>query len=216
MSDQYRKQTVKNTEGLFDRSSAIEVPKNQLCFKSDNKFRESRMHTGRYSKRWFITRPSIGWTDGDKRISLVYLGVRVDFMRWDKELEDGVLLNWCSGVVRGPSMLTERTQHTTFGMKRWQAAAQTAAPAPLPSDKRSLASAHFSRGWRSSWSSRWSGDRRRAARSLPSQTGSSSPLAETADAPQPGHNNSGRSSQRPGFQLWGDTMVYCWQHLKNK
>lgn len=40
----------------------------------------------------------------------VYLGVRDDFMRWDKELEDGVLLSWCSGVVRGPSMLTETAQ----------------------------------------------------------------------------------------------------------
>lgn len=44
---------------------------------------------------------------GDGATPLVYLGVRLDFMRWDKELDDGVLLNWCSGVVRGPSMLTE-------------------------------------------------------------------------------------------------------------
>lgn len=44
----------------------------------------------------------------------MYLGVRVDFIRWDKELEEGVLLNWCSGVVSGPSMLTEnRTNKQT-------------------------------------------------------------------------------------------------------
>lgn len=81
MSDQYRKQTVKNTEGLLDRSSAIEVPKNQLCVKSDNKFRESWMHAGRYSKGDSSRGHRSAALTEIRRISLVYLGVRVDFMR---------------------------------------------------------------------------------------------------------------------------------------
>ncbi len=32
---------------------------------------------------------------------------KVCFMRWDSELEEGVLaIIWCSGVVTGPNMLT--------------------------------------------------------------------------------------------------------------
>lgn len=35
---------------------------------------------------------------------------RVCFMRWDSELEEGVLaIIWCSGVVTGPNMLTTDT-----------------------------------------------------------------------------------------------------------
>lgn len=48
--------------------------------------------------------------EGKRLCVCVYLGVRDDFMRWDKELEEGVLLSWCSGVVRGPSMLTATVQ----------------------------------------------------------------------------------------------------------
>ena len=35
-----------------------------------------------------------------------YLGVILFITRLDRELEDGVLVIWCSGVVMGPSILT--------------------------------------------------------------------------------------------------------------
>lgn len=37
----------------------------------------------------------------------------MDLTRWDKELEEGVLLSCCSGVVSGPSMLAENTTTVT-------------------------------------------------------------------------------------------------------
>lgn len=39
---------------------------------------------------------------------------RVFFIRWDRELEEGVLVIWCSGVVTGPSMLTGWGRINTF------------------------------------------------------------------------------------------------------
>lgn len=53
-----------------------------------------------------------------KKFQFIYLGVRVDFIRWDRELEDGVLFSWCSGVVSGPSMLTAKTDEIGLGYYR--------------------------------------------------------------------------------------------------
>lgn len=50
---------------------------------------------------------------GGQPSTCAYLGVSVDLTRWDKELEEGVLLSCCSGVVSGPSMLTENTATVT-------------------------------------------------------------------------------------------------------
>lgn len=123
-------------------------------------------------------------TQGRRGLPLwVYLGVRVDFMRWDNELEDGVLLSWCSGVVRGPSMLTATYRHYNETSNQ-----QTTVPRliqALKNNTQSLASSYFSQGWHSSLRSRWSGDPSLPARFLPSQTGPSNPPAEPRDAPQP-------------------------------
>ena len=41
----------------------------------------------------------------------MYLGVREDFTRCFRELEEGVLFSWCSGVVSGPKRLTGNNEH---------------------------------------------------------------------------------------------------------
>lgn len=110
----------------------------------------------------------------------IYLGVSVDFIRWDKELEEGVLLSWCSGVVSGPSMLTE---NRTDGCQ--SQAASRRGPEHSPKWPRR---SYFCRGWSSSWSFRLSGDPGWATHFPCSQTGSSNPPALTAGVLLPGDN----------------------------
>ena len=47
------------------------------------------------------------WTESECEWTYKEVLERVCIMRWDSELEEGVLaIIWCSGVVTGPNMLT--------------------------------------------------------------------------------------------------------------
>lgn len=117
---------------------------------------------------------------GRARSSCVYLGVSVDLIRWDKELEEGVLLSWCSGVVSGPSMLTEnRTDSIRAKLQTNVAQAR-------------LTRSYFCRGWRSSWSFQLSGGPGWATHFPCWQTGSSNPPALTAGVLRPEDNAGGK------------------------
>jgi hypothetical protein len=49
-----------------------------------------------------------------ERVNSTHLGVflvRVERTLCDRELDEGVLRSWCSGVVTGPSKLTSKFRH---------------------------------------------------------------------------------------------------------
>lgn len=120
---------------------------------------------------------------GRDRCSCVYLGVSVDFIRWDSELEEGVLLSWCSGVVSGPSKVTG---NRTEGHQ--SKAADKRGP---DRGAQRRARSYFCRGWSSSWSFRLSGDPGWATHFPCWRTGSSNPPASRAGALLPGDHAGG-------------------------
>lgn len=179
-------ESMKDNEILYSRLTPMKDTQRSHSLNMKKRKKEEAL----YSFMWISsTQQSFAcWLYKQFRSSLcfcVYLGVREDFMRCDKELEDGVLLSWCSGVVRGPSMLTPANKNT---MKRQPVnnCTRTHTKKTLRGGKK----AHkvypcSSPGWRSSLCSRWSGAPSSAARFPPSQTGPSNRLEEPTDARQP-------------------------------
>lgn len=88
----------------------------------------------------------------------------------------------------------QRSQHAHWNSTNIKTKCQTTVDGlaqELPNDTQSLVGSYFSRGWRNSWCSVWSGGPSWAARFPHSQTAPSSSPAEPTDAPPPEQQGSG-------------------------